>query len=219
MSEQDTPSNAGGKPAPHERRDERRAKFRAAQPPGQGRAPHPEPALNMDEMRELFKLIDALMTAHHLTDFEIEREGFRVRLGRSLLPPAPSTAASPAEVNGPIAPAAAAPQPPPPVAVPAAPTTAIAPPAPAAEVARAEDEDLAIITSPIVGTFYRASSPTAEPFVRVGSKVEPDTVVCIIEAMKLMNEIQAETSGTVAKIFVENGQPVEYGQALFGIKK
>ncbi len=73
--------------------------------------------------------------------------------------------------------------------------------------------------SPIVGSFYRSPSPTAEPFVRLGSQVNPDTVVCIIEAMKLMNEIQAETSGEVVKIYVENGQPVEYGQPLFGIKK
>ena len=89
---------------------------------------------------------------------------------------------------------------------------------PAQETA-SQDEELHIITSPIVGTFYRASSPTTEPFVRIGSHVDSDTVVCIIEAMKLMNEIQAETSGEVVKIYVENGQPVEYGQPLFGIKK
>ena len=88
-----------------------------------------------------------------------------------------------------------------------------------AEQAAAEEESLHIITSPIVGTFYRSPSPTAEPFVRLDSHVSPDTVVCIIEAMKLMNEIQAETSGKVAKIYVENGQPVEYGQPLFGVKK
>ena len=76
-----------------------------------------------------------------------------------------------------------------------------------------------MITSPIVGTFYRSPSPTAEPFVRVGSVVEPSSVVCIIEAMKLMNEIQAEVGGVVEKIFVENGQPVEYGQPLFGIRR
>ncbi len=70
-----------------------------------------------------------------------------------------------------------------------------------------------------MGTFYRSASPNADSFVKIGSIVEPDTVVCIIEAMKLMNEIQAETSGEVAKIYVENGQPVEYGQPLFGIKK
>ena len=72
--------------------------------------------------------------------------------------------------------------------------------------------------SPIVGTFYRSPSPTSEPFVKLGDHVEVDTVVCIIEAMKLMNEIQAEVSGEVVRVFVENGQPVEYGQSLFGLK-
>ena len=76
-----------------------------------------------------------------------------------------------------------------------------------------------MIPSPIVGTFYRSASPNVDPFVKIGSSVEPDSVVCIIEAMKLMNEIQAETSGEVVKIYVENGQPVEYGQPLFGIKR
>ena len=80
------------------------------------------------------------------------------------------------------------------------------------------DEGLHIITSPIVGTFYRAPGPDKDPYVSEGSKVSPESVVCIVEAMKLMNEIQAETSGEVVKIFVENGQPVEYGQPLFGIK-
>jgi acetyl-CoA carboxylase biotin carboxyl carrier protein len=81
-----------------------------------------------------------------------------------------------------------------------------------------EDQDLQIVPSPIVGTFYRSRSPNAEPFVTVGSHVEPASIVCIIEAMKLMNEIQAEATGVVAKIYVENGQPVEYGQPLFGIR-
>ena len=76
-----------------------------------------------------------------------------------------------------------------------------------------------MIPSPIVGTFYRSASPNSDPFVKIGSNVEPDSVVCIIEAMKLMNEIQADTSGEVVKIYVENGQPVEYGQPLFGIKR
>ncbi len=88
-----------------------------------------------------------------------------------------------------------------------------------ATTAASQDQDLHIIPSPIVGTFYRSPSPTAESFVKIGSNVEPETVVCIIEAMKLMNEIQAETTGEVVKIYVENGQPVEYGQPLFGIKK
>jgi acetyl-CoA carboxylase biotin carboxyl carrier protein len=79
-------------------------------------------------------------------------------------------------------------------------------------------EHLHTIKSPIVGTFYRAPSQESEPFVKVGDHVDPDTVVCIVEAMKLMNEIQAEVSGQVVKIFVENKQPVEYGQPLFGIR-
>ncbi len=92
----------------------------------------------------------------------------------------------------------------------AAPTPATAP--------AAATDNLHIVTSPIVGTFYRAASPTAEAFVKVGDLVETGKTLCIIEAMKLMNEIQADASGTVAKIFVENGQPVEYGQPLFGLK-
>ena len=83
----------------------------------------------------------------------------------------------------------------------------------------APEEELHIITSLIVGTFFRSPSPDADPFVKVGSHVEVGTVVCIIEAMKLMNEIESDHVGTVAKIYVENGQPVEYGQPLFGITK
>jgi acetyl-CoA carboxylase biotin carboxyl carrier protein len=180
----------------------------------QGPAPRRgDSALNMDELRELTELF----TAHGLTDFEFENADIRVRLSRN---PAPTAAAAPP----PAAPAAAM-QAPAPAAPPAANTQA-APPAtePAqtaagAAPAEAPAEELHVITSPIVGTFYRAASPTADPFIKVGSQVEPDSVVCIIEAMKLMNEIQAETNGTVAKIYVENGQPVEYGQPLFGVKK
>jgi acetyl-CoA carboxylase biotin carboxyl carrier protein len=102
-----------------------------------------------------------------------------------------------------------------------APGGAAAPPSAGAATAAepSAEEELHLITSPIVGTFYRSPAPNADPFVKVGSRVEPDTVVCIIEAMKLMNEVQAEAAGTVAKIYVENGQPVEYGQPLFGLKK
>lgn len=91
-----------------------------------------------------------------------------------------------------------------------------------AEAARASEvaamAELHIIKSPMVGTFYRSPSPTAEPFVRVGSQVELGTVVCIIEAMMLMNEIEAEATGTIEKLYVENGQPVEYDQPLFGMR-
>ena len=79
-------------------------------------------------------------------------------------------------------------------------------------------EDQYVVRSPIVGTFYRAPNPNADPFVKVGDFVEPGRVLCIVEAMKLMNEIEAEVSGEVANIFVENGEPVEFGQALFGIR-
>jgi acetyl-CoA carboxylase biotin carboxyl carrier protein len=172
-----------------------------------------EASINMTELRELIGLI----TENGLTNFELEREGFRVKVGRgpaaeepaALAPATPptekqTTAGSTAQTGSPVQ------------SVPS-----IIPPHPGAqaEEAASADEGLHIITSPIVGTFYRAPSPTAEGFVRIGSHVEPDSVVCIIEAMKLMNEIQAETSGEVAKIYVENGQAVEYGQPLFGIKQ
>ncbi|HVG38815.1 MAG TPA: acetyl-CoA carboxylase biotin carboxyl carrier protein [Pyrinomonadaceae bacterium] len=159
----------------------------------------PEASLNTEELRELFELV----AAHGLTDFELEREGFRVRLRRDFAPQiSPDAAASVPQLS-------------------AQPATAQQAPAasPAAMPEPAPEEELLIITAPIVGTFYRSPSPTADSFVQVGDRVEPTTVVCIIEAMKLMNEIQAEMSGEVAKIFVENNQPVEYGQKLFGIKK
>ena len=79
-------------------------------------------------------------------------------------------------------------------------------------------EDLFLVKSPIVGTFYGSPSPGSEPFVKVGSYIEAGQTLCIVEAMKLMNEIEAETSGEVLRIFAENGQPVEYGQPLFGIR-
>jgi acetyl-CoA carboxylase biotin carboxyl carrier protein len=80
------------------------------------------------------------------------------------------------------------------------------------------DESLIDVQSPIVGTFYAAPSPDSEPFVKVGDRVSPDTVVCIVEAMKVMNEIKAETSGIIAEVVVENGQAVEYGQVLFKVR-
>ncbi len=192
------------------------------QPQQQQRERRPEPSLNMEELRELVELI----AQYGFTDFELEREGIRVRLRREVAAPAATSSAaqsSPASSSVPTAPVASS--------VPTAqgtPTSShAATPSTGAQGAGAEpsakaaasDEDLHLITSPIVGTFYRSPSPTAEPFVRLGSHVDPDAVVCIIEAMKLMNEIQAETSGEVVKIYVENGQPVEYGQPLFGIKK
>jgi len=157
----------------------------------------PAASVNMEELRELI----ALLRENGLAELELENEGFRVRLrSESAVPVVP-----------PPAPAAAAPAPAPASSGPAHPGTQ-------ATTAASQDQDLHIIPSPIVGTFYRSPSPTAEAFVKIGSNVENETVVCIIEAMKLMNEIQAETTGEVVKIYVENGQPVEYGQPLFGIR-
>jgi len=161
-------------------------------------AQRPAASVNMDELRELI----GLLRDNGLAELELENEGFRVRLRRE------SAVAESSHASAQHAPA---PAPAPAASGPAHPGTQ-------ATTAAAQDQDLHIITSPIVGTFYRSPSPTAEPFVKIGSNVEEDSVVCIIEAMKLMNEIQAEASGEVVKIYVENGQPVEYGQPLFGIQ-
>ena len=164
-----------------------------------------EPSLNMDEIRELAELVDA----HGFTDFEFENENIRVRLSKN---PAPQIvqAVQPMTTASPVSTATAA----------KAESKLETPhPGAQAETEAAADEDLYKITSPIVGTFYRAPSPDKDPYVKVGDKVSPDSTVCIVEAMKLMNEIQAETSGEIVKIYVENGQPVEFGQPLFGIRK
>jgi acetyl-CoA carboxylase biotin carboxyl carrier protein len=162
----------------------------------------------MDELRELIQLI----RENEFSEFELEREGFRVRFRRGgeiseVATSAPAARELQSVSAGNV------------IDNTSRATSAPAHPGAKAQTEASEDQDLYIIPSPIVGTFYRAASPTADAFVKIGSTVEADTVVCIIEAMKLMNEIQAETTGEVAKIYVENGQPVEYGQPLFGIKK
>lgn len=166
----------------------------------------------MDELRDLF----ALFTEHGLTEFEMEREGFRVHLGRNLAPQiiATTPVTAPVPTHAVAVPTPAQPAPTGSQSAPTATETATAQP----EAAPAEEESLHIIVSPIVGTFYRAPSPTTEPFVRLGSHVDADSVVCIIEAMKLMNEIESEVNGEVVRVYAENGQPVEYGQSLFAIK-
>ena len=168
-------------------------------------AQKPAASVNMDELRELI----GLLRDNGLAELELENEGFRVRLRRE------SERAESSHVSVPHHDPAPA-QTPAPAPAPAA--SGPAHPGTQASTAAAQDQDLHIIQSPIVGTFYRSPSPTADAFVKIGSNVEPDTVVCIIEAMKLMNEIQAEMSGEVVKIYVENGQPVEYGQPLFGLQ-
>ncbi len=156
------------------------------------------------EIKELIELI----AEKQFTEFELELPSFRLRLqkdtGRAVAEAAHQAVAAPAVVSeGGLVETVSDPP-----AAAAQPTPAPAP----------QEESLQIIASPIVGTFYRAASPTSEPFVKLGDPVEAGKTLCIIEAMKLMNEIQSDASGTVAKIFVENGQPVEYGQPLFGIK-
>ena len=160
-----------------------------------------EPSLNMDELRELA----ALVNENGFTDFEFENANIRVRLSKNPAPQyiqaMPSIASSTA--SAPIQTA----------------QNNIAENKSEAISEEASADDLYTITSPIVGTFYRSASPDKEPYVKEGSNVSPDSIVCIVEAMELMNEIEAEISGEVVKIYVENGQPVEFGQPLFGIKK
>jgi acetyl-CoA carboxylase biotin carboxyl carrier protein len=162
----------------------------------------PPASVNLDELRELI----ALLRENGLAELELENEGFRVRLRRESAVTESAHVAAPAPAAAPEKSAAAAA------------SSGPSHPGTQATTAASQDQDLHLIPSPIVGTFYRSPSPSADPFVKIGSNVEPDSVVCIIEAMKLMNEIQAETTGEVVKIYVENGQPVEYGQPLFGIK-
>jgi acetyl-CoA carboxylase biotin carboxyl carrier protein len=181
----------------------RRARSRREQSEAPDR---PSPSVNMDELRELIEL----MRENGLAELELEREEFRVRLRRDSgeTESRQSVEAAPAPAPAPVAAPVAAP----------APAASPSHPGAQATTAASQDQDLHIIPSPIVGTFYRSPSPTAEPYVKIGSNVEPDSVVCIIEAMKLMNEITAEAVGEVVKVYVENGQPVEYGQPLFGIR-
>jgi acetyl-CoA carboxylase biotin carboxyl carrier protein len=158
--------------------------------------------MTVDEIKEILEL----MREHELAEFELQRDGETLRLRKH----------SPTQWAGTMPPLPA-------VAIPAA-AAAVAPAPPvgggeAAVLAPAsEDMDLAIVKSPIVGTFYRASEPGAPPFVDVGQTVRKGQVLCIIEAMKLMNEINAECDGELVKVYVENGQAVQYGERLFAIR-
>ena len=152
------------------------------------------------DLRKLKKLID-LVEESGIAEIEVTEGEEKVRFTRSLAAPQPVYAAAPAVAAAP-APAVAA----------AAPVAAEgAPAAPARDLSKAQ-------TSPMVGTFYRAPGPNAPVFVEVGQSVNAGDTLCIIEAMKLMNEIEAERSGVVKEILVENGQPVEFGEPLFIIE-
>ena len=146
------------------------------------------------DIKEIKSIID-LMKKHDLSVFEIEKEGFRLKLQRGASAPQ-TTSAAPALSSE------------------AASTGAERPPA----AKPIESLSMKEIVSPMVGTFYRAASPDAPPFVEVGKPVSEDTVVCIIEAMKVMNEIKAETSGVIAEVLTDNGKPVQFGQALFRVR-
>lgn len=155
------------------------------------------------DLKDIKAIID-LMRKNSISEFELERQDFKIRLKRA------ANGGSPVQVYG--EPPAVG-YVPPAVAIP--PSTAPAP-APAATPALAAAE--LEIKSPMIGTFYRAPSPESAPYVEVGTEVNPDTVVCIIEAMKVMNEIKAEAKGVITQILVENAKPVEFGQPLFKLR-
>jgi acetyl-CoA carboxylase biotin carboxyl carrier protein len=163
--------------------------------------------VDLKDLKEILRILEE----QDVTEFELEQDGVKLRVCRA-------SSGSPAPVAAPIVaplvlPGAA------PVPAPAAPQpgTAAAAAAAAAEAA-ASDADGTLVRSPIVGTFYRSPDPNSPPFVSVGDSVKVGQVLCIIEAMKLMNEIEAEMAGEVTKIHPENGQPVQYGDPLFTIR-
>lgn len=162
------------------------------------------------DLEEVERLLE-FMAKHGLEEFEYERAGFRIRLRKPFSQPTGFSRA----VSAPDIVVAA-------VTTPASSQHASTTGTPAAREASGESgrtgsEDVHVVKSPIVGTFYAAPTVGGEPFVTVGSRVEAGQALCIIEAMKLMNEIESDVAGEVVRIFVENGQPVEYGESLFGI--
>jgi acetyl-CoA carboxylase biotin carboxyl carrier protein len=156
--------------------------------------------MTYDDIKQILELV----RDHELAEFELEQEGMKLRVRK--------TAGLPGTVQpavGMVAPAVTAP-------ANATPVPAIV--APPLAVAEEEALELAVVTSPIVGTFYRSASPETAPFVEVGATVRKGQVLCIIEAMKLMNEIESEYAGEIVKVYVDNGQPVQYGERLFAIR-
>ena len=156
------------------------------------------------DLDQLKKILD-LVREHELAEFEIEQEGLRLKVRKDS---AGTLMTLPA-----AAPPNALPAAPPP-----APAPVTTPSAPAAAVPADSEVELAVVKSPIVGTFYRSPEPGAESFVEIGSTVKKGQVLCIIEAMKLMNEINSDCDGEIVKVYVENGQAVHYGERLFAIK-
>jgi acetyl-CoA carboxylase biotin carboxyl carrier protein len=160
------------------------------------------------DLKQIKQIID-LMKRSELTEFAVEEEGFKlkIRRGANGLPVVTSSHGSnPPFIASNESSSAPAPAPSPPSTASSAPTPA------------ADEAGIGYIKSPMVGTFYRSGSPESKPYAEAGTKIVENSVVCIIEAMKIMNEIQAETKGVVVEALVENGQPVEYGQKLFKVK-
>jgi acetyl-CoA carboxylase biotin carboxyl carrier protein len=152
--------------------------------------------MNLDDIKQILDLV----REHDLAELEIERDGLKVRVRKA--------GQVPAVAMPPVGPALVAAPPPVPVSAPAAPLAAD----------ESEGMELAVIKSPIVGTFYRSSEPGARPFVEIGDVVRKGQVLCIIEAMKLMNEIESDSDGEITAIYVENGRPVQFGDRLFALK-
>ncbi|MCM3875402.1 MAG: acetyl-CoA carboxylase biotin carboxyl carrier protein [Thermoanaerobaculia bacterium] len=161
--------------------------------------------MNVKEIKELVELV----SRRGLAGLEIERAGFRLRIEGA--PVHRGTPAFARAVADPVAAEA-------PALPPAGPMPVVAPHVPPGPAGSGEREGFHVITAPIVGTFYRAANPDAEPFVKVGDVVEKGKTLCIVEAMKLMNEIESDVSGTVVSIFPQNAQPVEFGEKLFAIQ-
>jgi acetyl-CoA carboxylase biotin carboxyl carrier protein len=156
-----------------------------------------ERTLEFKDLKDIKVIID-LMKRNDLSVFEIEKDGFRLKLQKGTANQAPT--------------------PVPPIVVTAPKTVTTAAETPTASGKPADTTSFKDIVSPMVGTFYRAGSPEGTPFVDVGKTVTEETVVCIIEAMKVMNEIKAETNGVIAEVVAENGKPVQFGQVLFRVR-
>jgi acetyl-CoA carboxylase biotin carboxyl carrier protein len=161
-----------------------------------------EHAVDLKRLTEILDIVDA----RGIAELELEEGGTRLRVKKAVEVPATA---------GPWRSAAPTPEA---LAIASAPTPAPTP-LPAAAAPAAAEEALSVVACPIVGTFYRAPDPNSPPYVSVGDRVRVGQVLCIVEAMKLMNEIEAEIAGVIAKIHQENGQPVQYGAPLFSIKQ
>jgi acetyl-CoA carboxylase biotin carboxyl carrier protein len=159
------------------------------------------------DFSDIERILD-LVRQHDLAEFELEKEGLKLRVRKAGALPA--FTANPVHTVPVVVPNAAP-------TSPAAPPPNPSPPPLTADEAE-ESVELAVVKSPIVGTFYRSPEPGAAPFVEVGQRVKKDQVLCIIEAMKLMNEITSEYEGEIVSAYVENGKPVQYGERLFAIR-